>query len=145
MITEKETFKLKNKILAEIATMFEAHLKSGKIANPDDANEIVNFVNKEIDTAIHPRKFTRAVQRFCEKFPAFAMIEKKLQSMRLELIQQIGQECIENLMEDAPDQWEALSEELIQGTEDTLGSWLAKLPEANYTQFTVKVFHPQEA
>lgn len=145
MITEKETFKLKNKILEEIALTFEAHVKSGRITDEEEANSIVNFVNQEIDSAIHPRKFMLAVQRFCEKFPAFAKIEKKLQSMRLELIQQIGQECIENLMEEAPEQWEALSEELIEGTEDTLGSWLSKLPEANYTQFTVKVFHPQEA
>lgn len=142
MITEAETFKLKSKILAEIATLFEHNLKAGKIADEAEANAIVAFVNDEIDKAFHAAKFTRAVRKFCEKFPAFAAIEHKLNAMRQELLQQIGQECISNLMEQDPERWETLSNELEQRDEDTLGPWMNSLPEANKAAFIEKAYNP---
>jgi|GEM_PF-4606867 len=145
MITEAETFKLKNKVLEEIAVLFEAKLRAGEIKDEDEANAIVDFVNEKIDTAIHPRKFTKAVEKFSKKFPIFAQIDKKLRLMRRELLQEIGQECIDNLMDQNPEQWESLSEDLEMRDENTLGEWMNKLPEENHQLFTEKVFNPNAA
>lgn len=145
MITEEETFRLKHKILEEIAVLFEHHLKAGLIKDETEANAIVKFVNEEIDTAIHANKFTRAVRNFCERFPAFAPIEKKLQNLRLELLHQIGQECLDNLMDQNPEQWSELSEALVEKTEENLGEWLAELPEPIYQNFVEKAYNPLPA
>ena len=145
MITEAETFKLKHKILAEIALLFEHLLKAGRIKDEAEATAIVEFVNEEIDTAIHAVKFTRSVRKFCERFPAFAPIEIKLQNLRLELLHQIGQECLDNLMEQNPERWSELSESLVEKTEENLGEWMAELPEPVYQNFVEKAYEPLPA
>lgn len=137
MITDLETLKMKKKILEEIANHYELLLKKGLLTE-SESKKIFETVRDEIVLAYEAQAFSEKVFAFCEAFPSFGFLKTKLQNLRQELFQKIGQECIENLLEQKPDEWRQLSSELEETQEEKVETWIAKLPTKNRTIFMEK-------
>ena len=137
MITDEETLKMKKVILEEIAKRFE-HLLKNKEMNEEDADFALKFVENKIVPAYDERTFSRTIRKFCKKYPQFSSIWTKVNNMRNELINNIGQECLENLIEDKVEEWSDLVEKLDNIDEDGLKDWVNELPSKNRAIFMDK-------
>jgi len=138
MITDEETLKMKRKILTDIANLYEKLLKANKLTE-QEADEILAYVKEKLAPLDKANRFSSAVFDFCKRFPAFKSIEKKVKFARTELLHKVGQECIENLMEDKVEDWEKLIEALQNVDENTLGRWTKELPPDCKIPFFEKV------
>lgn len=138
MITDQETLAMKRKILDEIATHYGKLVREKKFANKEEADAVFNFVKEEIIPAYEAARFSEKVFEFSKKFPAFQFLEKKLHALRDEIFQKIGQECLENLMEEKAEQWSELLENLANVNEADMETWISKLPPKNRAVFMDK-------
>lgn len=143
MITDQETLAMKRKILDEIATHYGKLVREKKFKSQEEADEVFAFLKAEIMPTYQAKEFSEKVFEFCEKFPAFAFLEAKLHNLRNEIFQKIGEECLENLMEQKADEWSELLNTLEKTNESTLEEWVAKLPPKNRALFMEKFLNLQ--
>lgn len=127
MITDAEVYKLKSKVLQDIVKRYEELLQKNAL-DETRADEILERVKKHLAASTNERRFTAEIHLLCQDFPEFKPIEKKLELKRAELIQKIGQECLEKLMENQWEKWEELTNILEGSKEDSIKTWLQKLP-----------------
>lgn len=137
MITDQETLNMKHKIIEDITKIYENLLASQKI-DETRADLILKFVKNKIAPEYHAKEFSDAVFAFCKEFPEFVQIEQNLRNMRAELLEKIGRECLENLMDEETDTWAELTNTLEKMNEQSLNSWFAKLPDQSKQLFLNK-------
>lgn len=137
MITDQETLAMKPKIIEDITKVYENLLTSQKI-DEARANQILKFVKEKIAPEYHAKEFSEAVFSFCKEFPEFGHIEQNLRNMRAEILERIGQECLENLMDEKTDTWAELTNTLEKMSEQSLNVWFSKLPQKSQQLFLNK-------
>ncbi len=127
MLTDQETLGMKSAIIEEIATIYEKLLTEQKI-DEARAREILDFVKEKIQAETDANAFSKLIFEFCAKFQEFASIAQKVKNMRNELLEKVGQECLENLMERKMETWSELTSALEKMTEVDVNTWFSKLP-----------------
>lgn len=128
---------MKQKIIEDITKIYESLLAAEKI-DEARADQILKFVKDKIAPEYHAKEFSNAVFSFCKEFPEFAALEANLKNMRAEILEKIGQECLENLMNEETDTWVELSSALEKMNEQSLNAWFAKLPDQSKQLFLNK-------
>ena len=137
MITNESTLKQKKEILQEISKIYEGLIKSQKISEAD-AGKILEFVKEKLAAESHADDFSANIMTFCKDFPAFASIAEKVTNKRNELVEKLGQACLEKLMDEDTDTWSKLTTTLEGMKEETLHDWFASLPETSKAMFLSK-------
>ena len=136
MLTNEETLSQKKEILQGISKIYEDLIKSQKLTE-EDAGKILEAV-KKLAAESHADTFSTNIMTFCKDFPAFATIAEKVASKRHELVEKLGQECLEKLMDEDTDTWSKLTTTLEGMKEETLHDWFASLPETSKAMFLSK-------
>ena len=137
MITDQETLKMKQKIIEDITKIYESLLAGGKI-DEVKADQILKFVKDKIAPEYHEKEFSATVFAFCKEFPEFASIEQNLKNMRDEILEKVGRECLENLMDEETDTWVELTNALEKMNEQSFNAWFSKLPQKSQHLFLNK-------
>lgn len=137
MLTDVETLKMKYQIIEEISKIYEKLIVGQKI-DEERAQKILNYVKEKISPESHPKEFSDTIFAFFKEFPEFVSIEEKVKNMREELLEKIGQETLEALMDEETDTWAELTTTLEQMTELSLNQWFTKLPPQSKQQFLSK-------
>lgn len=137
MLTNQETFKQKKEILQEISKIYEGLIKTQKL-NEEDAKKILEAVKTKLAPESHAETFSINVLAFCKEFPAFQTVGEKVTNGRNELIEKLGQECLEKIMDEDTDTWSKLLATLENIREENLHDWFASLPPTNKSLFLSK-------
>lgn len=137
MLTDVETLKVKKIILQDIYKIYEALILNNKISE-EDAQKILDFVKNRLVPESHAKEFSDAVFEFAKTFPLFAKVGEKIQNQRNELLEKLGRECIEKLMDEDTDSWGKFSATLEQMVEGNLHDWFASLPSNTRAAFMEK-------
>lgn len=136
MLTDESTLGQKKEILQEISKIYEGLIKSKKLTG-EDAGKILEAV-KKLAAESHADDFSANIMTFCKEFPAFAIIAEKVTNKRNELVEKLGQTCLEKLMDEDTDTWSKLTTTLEGMKEETLHDWFASLPETSKAMFLSK-------
>ncbi len=137
MLTDESILSQKKEILQEISKIYEGLIKSQKITD-EEAGKILEFVKEKLAAESHADNFSANVISFCKDFPAFASVGEKVTNKRNELVEKLGQECLEKLMDEDTDTWSKLTTTLEGMKEETLHDWYASLPETSKAMFLSK-------
>ncbi len=137
MLTDQEALKLKKILLQDIYKIYEELFIAKKISD-EEAKKILDFVKTKIAPESHAEEFSRAVTDFAKEFPAFASVAKKITNTKEETIENIGRECLEEIMDEDTDTWSKLAMTLEKIKEENLHDWFATLPDKAKQTFLKK-------
>lgn len=137
MLTDTETLKLRKNILQDIYKIYETLIVEKKISEKE-AQQILDFVKTRIAPESRAKEFSGAVFEFAKTFPYFKKLAERLQNDRNEILEKLGRECIEKLMDEDTDTWGKLTATLEQMVEGNLHDWFSSLPEQSRALFLNK-------
>src|SRR3989339_119431 len=139
MIT-KIKFHHKNKIIRSLALKFDALLKKNAISK-EQAASIKTDLETKIIQAVSAIRFCENLNEFFKNHQEFAKTGKEIENMINELLQKIGEECTESVVDDDPEAWEVLSQKTTDINEKNLDEFANDLPETAYPNFIQKLIN----
>ncbi|EKD48321.1 MAG: hypothetical protein ACD_65C00015G0007 [uncultured bacterium] len=139
MIT-KIKFHHKNKIIRSLALEFDALLKKNAISK-EQAASIKTDLETKIIQAVSAIRFCENLNEFFKNHQEFAKTGKEIENMINELLQKIGEECTESVVDDDPEAWEVLSQKTTDINEKNLDEFANDLPETAYPNFIQKLIN----
>ena len=137
MITDTETLKMKNSIIDEISKIYEKLLIGGKI-DEVRGRKILDYIKQKIQPQYDAKEFTKTISDFSKEFPEFISVSEKVEKKRSELIEKIGMDCLETIMDEETDTWAKLTSTLEQISEVNLHEWFASIPGVAQQKFLSK-------
>jgi len=136
----KIKFHHKNKIIRSLALEFDALLKKNAISK-EQAASIKTDLETKIIQAVNAIRFCENLNEFFKNHQEFANTEKEIENMINELLQKIGEECTESVVDDDPEAWEVLSQKTTDINEKNLDEFASDLPETAYPNFIQKLIN----
>ncbi len=141
MIVARQTLKHKGEILKMIGKKFRELIKNKQITE-DQAEELQKDIDKNLVKAYSADRFFENLRKFFEKYEAFEKTQEKLHNINSEYFQKLGEECAEEIIDEDPEAWQEIIDDLPEVDETNFHAWMLKLPQKNRTNFLNKLICP---
>jgi len=137
---EKIKFHHRNKIIRKLVMEFDSLMKKGGITK-EQAGKIQNDIQKNIIEMLNPIQFNENLKIFFTTHPEFKKTEEELKNMFDEMLQKIGEECSEAIIDQDPEAWEKLTQQFSNLTEENIEEFGEIIPETAYPTFVQKLIN----
>lgn len=137
---EKIKFHHRSKIIRKLTLEFDAILKKDGITK-EQAAKIQEDIQKNIIEVTSATQFNENLKTFFTNHPEFKKTETELKNMFDEMLQKIGEECCEAVIDQDPEAWEKLSQTVLNMDENNFEKFGENLPQAAYPAFVQKLIN----
>lgn len=127
MLLSKKLFANKNQIIKKILQTIKVLCTNGQISK-EQAKQIIAVVKTNILSKPSAESFEKALFDFSNTYPFFSDVLNSIKQDHSEFLEKISEAALENIMNEDPETWSTLLNELNETDESNFTNWFNKLP-----------------